>query len=147
MPRSIRTTIRIRTTPHRVLEAFLQHEHLHRWWGVERSLVQPHNGGVYALTWGISEAGFRYVSSGIIETYDPGSRLKVANYVYYTADRPLLGPMSLEISVRAEGSAAVVDIVQNGYGEGPDWEWYREAVKEAWPKALGMLKGYVEKNE
>jgi hypothetical protein len=54
--------------------------------------------------------------------------------------------MTLEISVRTQGSVTLLEVTQDGYGDGTDWDWYYEAVKGAWPVALGMLKAYLEKN-
>lgn len=33
------------------------------------------------------------------------------------------------------------------HGDGPDWDWYYELVKENWPLALQSLKRFVEKQE
>lgn len=146
MSRSVRATTSIDALPRTVFEAFLVQDHLHGWWGVERSLVQARSGGLYVLTWGVSKAGFQYISSGIIDVFEPGSRLSIQDYVYYNPERPLLGPMTLDISVQSQGTSTILEVTQNGYGDGPDWDWYYEAVQEAWPVALGRLKEYLEEH-
>jgi uncharacterized protein YndB with AHSA1/START domain len=144
MPRTVQVTITIATTPRRVIDAFTLESDLRGWWGVERSLVQPKVGGIYALAWGITSAGFQYISSGVVESYESGGGLRIRDYVYYSPERPILGPMTLEVAVRRDGDSTVVTVTQDGYGDGPDWDWYYEAVKGAWPVALGMLKAYLE---
>ncbi len=145
MSRSVRTTISIDAAPQLVLDAFLLQEHLHGWWGVDRSLVQAKVGGLYVLTWGVSAAGFQYVSSGVIEAFEPGRQLSIRDLVYFNPERPLLGPMTLRVSFRPQSASTIIEVTQDGYGDGPDWDWYYEAVRGAWPVALGGLKEYLEK--
>jgi hypothetical protein len=35
-------------------------------------------------------------------------------------------------------------LCQEGYGQGSDWDWYYEAVKQAWPAVVNTLKEYLE---
>jgi uncharacterized protein YndB with AHSA1/START domain len=122
----------------RVVAAFTDVRALQAWWGVERALVQPQVGGVWAVTW----AGQKYVATGRITELQPGRRLVISDYLYLNADRPApLGPMTL--AVEAKGTRFWV--CQDGYADGPEWDWYYEAVRAAWPRALPPLKTWLEK--
>jgi hypothetical protein len=117
---------------------------LNGWWGVQRSLVDPKIGGVYTLAWKISESGFGFVSTGRIEKFIPGNCLIIGNLVYLNPERPILGPMQLELTVRQAGKNTALTICQDGYQDGLDWDWYYEAVLQAWPQAAQTLKTYLE---
>src|ERR1044072_8964286 len=129
----VETTIQIKAKPNAVLNAFTDPLHLKNWWGVERSLIEPKKGGVYALAWQIREPGMGYVSSGIITEYLPACQLKIGQIVYFNPQRPILGPMELIILTTPENRNTVLSIIQSGYQSGTDWQWYYEAVKAAWP--------------
>ena len=142
--RSVQASIEINVAPERALDAFTEFNLLKDWWGVERALIEKRDGGVYTLAWGITDAGFKYISSGVIHSYKPGDHLEVANLVYLNAEKPHLGPMSLLIRVKPHKKGTLLDLTQDGYQSGETWDWYYEAVKTAWPAVLVELKKYLE---
>jgi len=143
--RSVESSIRISVRPEKVLDAFLQIEHLRGWWGVDRCLVEPKAGGVWACAWERSNAGYKYVGTGIIARYEKGRSLRIEKMTYFNPDHPILGPLTLTITVGVIGGNSLVSVLQDGYGRGADWDWYYEAVVDSWPTALKMLKEYLEK--
>ena len=52
--------------------------------------------------------------------------------------------MSLNVQARQNGIGTHVYVCQDGYQEGAEWDWYFEAVKQAWPTVLKTLKEYLE---
>jgi len=103
---------------------------------VERCLVEHKQGGLYSLAWNISKKGIQYISTGVITVFIPGKELLIDHLVYFNPEKPILGPAYLDIKFREENGLTSVHLVQGGYQEGKDWDWYYEAVKEAWPKVL-----------
>ena len=97
--RLVAASIDIRSKPESVFQAFLRLEHLKKWWGVERSLIEAKAGGLYTLAWNISENGIRYASSGIISELIPGEYLMIKSFVYLNSEKQILGPMELEIDL------------------------------------------------
>lgn len=142
--RQVQTTIQILATPHRVIQALLDQDMLHAWWGVERSLIEPRPGGIYTLAWQISDAGFGYVTTGVVGALEAGSKLLLENLVYLNPERPILGPMRLRFETREQAGQTELTILQDGYREGPHWDWYYQAVLGAWPVAAQHLKAYLE---
>jgi uncharacterized protein YndB with AHSA1/START domain len=142
--RKVEVKLEIKTTPEKVINTFTELELLKQWWGVERSLIEKRNGGVYALAWNISEAGFKYISSGIINSYKPADHLYIDNFLYFNPEKSILGPMSLKIDVKEKGDTTELYLCQDGYKDGDDWDWYYEAVKQAWPAVLQELKKFLE---
>lgn len=144
--RKVEVTARVQTTPDRVIQAFIDPQMLSTWWGVERSLIDPQVGGTYTLVWGISEAGFKYISSGFIQQYKPEGLLQITNMVYMNPERPILGPMQLTVRASQQDDHSEMHILQEGYQSGPDWDWYYEAVKDAWPNVARQLGDFLEKS-
>lgn len=144
--RKVKASIEIKATPKKALSAFTNPKMLNGWWGVERHLIELKPGGVYSLVWKISESGIGYVSTGIISEYIDNKRLYIQNFVYFNPEKSILGPMSLLIEVKEKENLTELSICQDGYQEGGDWNWYYNAVSEAWPKALELIKEYIESN-
>jgi hypothetical protein len=143
--RLVAASIDIRAKPEKILPAFLRHDHLRKWWGVARSLIEARAGGLYTLAWDISEQGIKYISSGVIAELIPSEYLMIRNFVYLNPDKQILGPMELEIDlIIIDEETTKVGVVQSGYQYGGDWDWYYDSVVKAWPQTLELLKKYLE---
>ena len=86
-----------------------------------------------------------FVTTGIVKEYIPGCQLKIVNIVYFNPQRPVLGPMELMVLTTPEEVGTTLTVVQSGYQNGPDWDEYYNAVKEAWPSVVLNVKDYLEK--
>ncbi|MBL7748472.1 MAG: SRPBCC domain-containing protein [Chitinophagaceae bacterium] len=144
--RTVTCDIEIDTTKEQIIHSFTNAEMLKGWWGVEKSCIDLKPGGIYALAWGLSEAGMRYISTGIIKDYEKESILHIGDYMYLSTERPFLGPLSLIIETTATANGASLHLQQGPYPKdvSEDWEWYYNVVSEAWPKVLLELKNYLE---
>jgi hypothetical protein len=100
---------------------------------------------VWALAWERSDQGFRYVETGRIAVIKPGRRLVISGLTYFSPDHAVLGPMSLSVDVTPDSEASVLTIRQDGYQDGPDWDWYYESVRSAWPEVAKLIKNFLEK--
>lgn len=143
--RKINAAININCTPSKITDAFLKEDMLKEWWKVERCFIQPHSGGLYTLLWKVTDAGFGYVTSGIITLYQPGIMLTIEKLIYLNPQHPVFGPMTLHIEVQQNETDCTLHLTQDGYKDGADWDWYYDAVKLAWPQVLNDLKFYLEK--
>lgn len=91
--------------------------------------------------------GFGYVVlCGRIGALDP-HRLEVRDLLYFNRHRAVLGPMGLIFEIDDSRQQSTLAVLQDGYGEGADWDWYYDLVLENWPRALGSLKDYLERAE
>ena len=142
--RKVIATTDIHILPSKIIDAFLQPHKLKEWWNVEQCLIQPQSGGVYTLIWNVSDAGFKYVSSGIITIYQPGIMLLIEKYIYLNPEHNILGPTTLSIKTEPHDDYTKLIVIQDGYKEGADWDWYFNAVQTAWPQVLQTLKNYLE---
>ena len=144
--RWVECQIEIGTGPDRILQAFTDETMLRHWWSVEKSMIELKAEGNYTLAWGISAEGIKYISTGQITSYEPSRHLRIDNYLYISFDQPVLGPVTLDISVARNDGYCLLSLQQGPYpeGRGDDWEWYYDAVKQAWPGVLQQLKKYLE---
>ena len=142
--RKVEAKIDINSTPEIIISAFTNPKMLNAWQGVERQLIQLKPGGIYSLVWKISESGIGFVSSGIISEYIHNKKLIIRNLIYFNPEKSILGPMSLSILVKPKENLTELYICQDEYQKGGDWDWYYEDVIEAWPKALEIIKEYIE---
>ena len=144
--KKVEVILEIHTIPSRVIEAFTIDAMLRAWWDVERTLIEKRIGGSYTLAWNITDKGFGFVSTGIIKNYIPDSVLEVDNFIYLNPGISILGPMKLTVHAKEKGNGTELYVCQDGYQTGRDWDWYYNAVQEAWPAVLNKLKEYLEKN-
>jgi hypothetical protein len=144
--RKVESTIDIHRPASAVFNAFVEPSQLKGWWQVERCLVEARQGGAYSLTWNISKQGFQYVSTGVITVYHPEKELLVDHFVYFNPEKTILGPTYLSVKLEEKNnSVTTLRLIQGGYQYGGDWDWFYEAVKDAWPKLLLGLKSFLEK--
>jgi hypothetical protein len=96
--------------------------------------------GPRALAWERSDRGFRYVTVGIIRSYQAGEHLHIEKMVYFHPDYMIFGPMDLDVSVKTTGNETLLTVRQDGYQSGAEWDWYYQAV-------LGLAGGYPASQE
>jgi uncharacterized protein YndB with AHSA1/START domain len=147
--RTVDCTIEIKAVPERIIQAFTDEVMLKVWWGVEKSIVQLKEGGIYTLGWGISDSGVKYISTGIIKKIDTGARLHIGDYMYLSAERPFLGPLNLFVETEKTAEGTMLHLQQGPYPQnsGEHWDWYYDAVEKAWPAVLLALKQFLEKEK
>lgn len=141
--RFIESSIAINKTPGIVLSAFTDPHHLRNWWGVDRSLIELKKGGLYSLVWQRNNA-MDFISTGIIAEYLPECQLKIEQMVYFNPHRPVFGPMELMVLTTPEDVGTTLTVVQSGYQQGADWDWYYNVVKNSWPEVLQKIRDYLE---
>lgn len=144
--KKVEVTIDIRVKPEKIISAFTEAKMLRDWWGVEQSLVETKSGGLYTLAWNVTDKGFGYVSTGIIAEYQRDQKLVVEKLVYLNPERSVLGPMKLIVEATEKNEGSELYLCQDGYRDGGDWDWYYEAVHQAWPVVVKVLKKYLEEN-
>lgn len=142
--RYVQANVVMPMTPEEVMDAFIVQRHLKAWWQVSRSHIELRPGGVYTLVWQRDSSCLNYVSTGIVKEYLPGCQLVIEKMMYVNPERGIFGPMELSVMVTPEEDhTTTLTVVQSGYQDGTDWDWYYEAVKKAWPAALEQARDYL----
>jgi uncharacterized protein YndB with AHSA1/START domain len=142
--RKVEATAEINCSAETVFNAFIEPSQLKGWWSVERCLIEARQGGIYSLAWNISKQGFQYISTGIITVFNPEKELLIDHFIYFNPEKPILGPTYLAIKLEENDSLTRIKLMQGGYQNGGEWDWFYEAVKDAWPKVLQNLKEFLE---
>jgi hypothetical protein len=152
-------SIRIESTPARVLGAFFETASLQAWWDVANALTTPRPLGVYALSWPDSDivddvlGRLGGVFHGTVIDFQPGRGFFVADAYWLPPHGDPIGPMALEVTCtpadRAEGRptapvATMLRVVQRGLDDSPRWLRYYEVIGTGWTASLQTLKGYLE---
>jgi uncharacterized protein YndB with AHSA1/START domain len=132
------------------MAAFFDARALATWWQTVRSVTTPRPLGVYAVEWeptvdADDELGrLGGVFHGTVMDYVPGRELVVADAWWLPPDGDPIGPMSLEVNCRLEGSGCRLRVRQSGFEESPRWRRYYDVIAHGWRSSLGALKAYVE---
>jgi uncharacterized protein YndB with AHSA1/START domain len=135
----------------RVLKAFFDPQALNAWWQVAHSVTTPRVLGPYAIEWAPTD--FRDdvlgrlggVFRGTIVTFQAGEGFFVADAFWLPPDGEPIGPMALEVTLKAEGNATHVRVTQTGFEESARWRRYYEVIGFGWSRALSSLKSLLEK--
>ena len=136
----------------RVMRAFFDGDALMAWWQVSRSVTTPRPFGPYAIEWAPTD--FRDevlgrlggVFRGVVMQCEPGRGFFVADAFWLPPDGDPIGPMALEVTLKAEGDAVTrVRVTQTGYEDSPRWRRYYEVIGFGWERALASLKALLEK--
>lgn len=142
--RTVKTTVVIDAEPARVIQAFLDDGDLKQWWRVSRSLVEPRAGGVWSVAWdnyGEQQTDHSWV--GVIREIDT-SRLLVDPLVQNEPDRPLFGPLALEVVAEPEGNGTKLTVLHHGYQYGEQWDWLHDAVVRGWKAVLADMRAWFD---
>lgn len=143
--RSVTNSVAINANQEKVFSAFLKPKMLRDWWGVERTFIETKAGGNYAMVWGISKTGFSYITTGVLEEFEPSTSILISNFLYFHPKKPVLGPSKLKIEIDGDGEESLLTVIQYEFQEGEHWDWYFNVVKNSWPGVLVNLKNYLEK--
>lgn len=142
--RTIETSGYIAAKPERVIEAFTSKEDLAAWWLVSRSLTSPAKGAIWTVVWeNYGQDKTHHVWSGVVSESSK-HHLIISDLVMIEPERPLFGPMQLEIIALADGEGTRLTVLHHGYQYGEHWDWSHKVVVGGWKKALGELAAWFE---
>ena len=143
--RTVEATVEVEAAPEAVIDAFLDPNGLSGWWLVSRSLVERRVGGVWSISWDDwGEEKTQHAWTGVIETLTP-TRVVIARLVMNEPDRPLFGPLTLEIAAESIPGGSRVTVRHGGYRSGKDWDWMHDTVVLGWDHVLGDLQAWFAK--
>jgi uncharacterized protein YndB with AHSA1/START domain len=136
----------------RIMKAFFDADALHAWWQVTHSVTTPRALGPYAIEWAPTEfhdevlGRLGGVFRGTVMEFRAGEKFFVADAFWLPPDGDPIGPMALEVTLRAEPTGATrVRVTQTGFEEGVRWRRYYEVIGFGWERALASLKALLEK--
>lgn len=152
-------SIRIESTPARILAAFFEPAALAAWWDVAAVVATPRPLGAYALDWGESDVvddvlgRLGGVFHGTVIDFQADRGFFVADAYWLPPGGDPVGPMAMEVtcapadrpSARQAGPPSTnLRVVQRGIDDSPRWMRYYEIIGADMPGALQTLKAYLE---
>ena len=143
-------TATIAAPPGTILRAFFDAEALHAWWQTARSVTSPRMLGPYAIEWPPTDfhdeilGRLGGVFRGTVVQFDPGEGFFVADAFWLPPDGDPIGPMALQVTVRAEPGGTLVRVFQSGFEESERWRRYYDVISHGWERALAALKSLLE---
>ena len=141
--RTVTTTVPVSSSPERVLRAFVDPDDLRGWWKVSRSLAEDRPGGVWSVAWDdFGEERTHHAWVGVVEERAP-RRLLVAPLVMIEPQRPLFGPMRLEVVATPAAVGTSLTVSHHGYRRGEHWDWIHDAVVVGWRHVLADLREWL----
>lgn len=132
--RSIDTTIRIKTTPMRVWEAWADPQQIANWF-VDRAEGEGRAGKT--VRWFFD--AFGYVMDIPVVESEPGKTFVTAG-----DDGPDGMPYLMEITITKEGGDTVMRLVNSGFSEDPAKDETYKGTVSGWANALTMMKVWLE---
>jgi uncharacterized protein YndB with AHSA1/START domain len=144
-------SIVIAAPPGRVLKAFFEAEALGAWWQVSHSVTSPRTLGPYVVEWEptvdrddlLGRLGG--VLRGTIVQFTPGEGFFIADAFWLPPDGDPIGPMAIDVTVKAEDAKTRLRVTQTGFEEGDRWRRYYELIARGWERALTSMKQLLEK--
>jgi len=85
------------------------------------------------------------VLRGTVMQYTPNEGFFVADAFWLPPDGDPIGPMAIDVSVKAEDGKTRLRITQTGFEDGDRWRRYYELIGGGWHRALNSLKQLLEK--
>jgi len=142
----------------RILRAFFDPAALGAWWQVANAVTSPRALGPYVVEWPPTEyrdevlGRLGGVFRGTVMQFQPGIGFFVADAFWLPPDGDPIGPMALEVSVKAEAPrdrdgepSTRVRVTQQGFEESDRWRRYYDVIEFGWERALASLKNLLEK--
>ena len=141
--RTVETTVALEAGPERAIRAFLDAEDLAGWWGVTRSLVDARPGGAWSVAWdAYGDAATDHSWFGVLRELGE-HRLVIGPLIQNEPERPLFGPLEIEIVAEAAGEGSRLTVLHHGYQHGEHWDWLHAAVVSGWRHVLAELQRWL----
>jgi uncharacterized protein YndB with AHSA1/START domain len=146
----IHETIQIAATPTAVFDCFFSANALRVWWQAARAITTPVPFGVFAIEWAPTVhqddilGTLGGVLHGTIVEARRGHGFLVAEAYWVPPAGAPLGPMALEVRLKAVDGGCRVHVRQEGFEPSPRWERYYQVVERGWQVSLAGLKRYAE---
>jgi uncharacterized protein YndB with AHSA1/START domain len=144
MSGSVTRTVTVKVPRDRAFDAFVEVRDVLNWLA-DGAVIGRRAGGNWGLGWYAdpdSDAG--YHSIGVIESFEPPSRLVVEGLVFTTPEGDVFGPMRLSVALDEAPEGTLVTVTQDRLGDGPAWDDYRNQLGPGWERMLGDLKAWLE---
>lgn len=133
-----------------VFDCFFSSNALRVWWQAARAITTPVALGVYAIEWAPTVhqddvlGTLGGVFHGTVIEARRGHGFLVADAYWVPPTGQPLGPMVLQVDIKAAEGGCQVSVRQDGYEQSERWARYYEVIANGWHVSLAALKRYAE---
>lgn len=147
-PTSIRlhtAQIELPVPPERAFSILHTPSAIRGWWGAQRALVVAEPGGVWAAAWGDDEDDPDYLTSAILEVFDPPRRLRLSNYRYVAKSGrlPFEADFTVDFTVEPREHGSLLRVVQDGFPTDPIADEYYAGCEQGWHDTLRSIARFL----
>lgn len=147
----VERTIRIRSTPRRVVAAFFDPRDLAAWWDVSNAVTVARPLAPYAVQWPPTPFADEVLGPlggtlhGMVMDVQEGSFF-LADVYYTPPEGAPIGPMALEVLARPieDGRTTELTVRQSAESDGERGQRCFTVMAESWDRALDALREHLE---
>jgi hypothetical protein len=148
----IERTIRIRSSPRRVVAAFFDPRDLLAWWDVRHAVTAPRPLAPYAVQWPPTEFTDELLGHlggtlhGLVMDVQQEASFFLADLYYTPPAGAPIGPMALDVRAHAveDGRTTELTLRQSADEEGERAQRCFTVMARSWDRALDALKEHLE---
>lgn len=147
MPRSHSRSLELPLSPSETFALLVSPSSIRGWWGAARAIVQPREGGIWAVAWGTSEDDPDYVTGARISVFDPPKRLRLSGFSYSARGGRLPFPsdlLSTEFSVVPARRGSLLTVVQSGFPDDARADDFYAGCERGWQATFEGILRYAE---
>jgi uncharacterized protein YndB with AHSA1/START domain len=131
--------------PERAFKLLITPSDIRGWWGVNRAIVQPEQGGIWAATWGENEDDPDFITIATMRVFDPPRRILLNDYKYTakTGPLPFKADLSLEFTVQAHADGTLLKVNNAGFPCDPVADGFFHGCDVGWTNTFDAMQRYV----
>jgi Activator of Hsp90 ATPase homolog 1-like protein len=125
--------------------AFLDVERIKTWWKATDGTIEPYQGGIFYLTWGVPNSGAEHAIFGIVKKIDTEQNIIEVDKILYTSPLGKMENIFLHISFTPVSNTETETIIIHRHSfKGVMKKIYEDTIAMTGPKTCSLLKNYLE---
>jgi hypothetical protein len=126
--------------------AFLDLKRVKTWWKAADGTIEPYQGGMFYLTWGVPNSGSEHAVFGIVKNIDTEQNIIEVDRILYTSPLGKMENIFLRITFAAISDTETETIIIHRHGfKGVMKKIYDDTIDMIGHKTCSRLKSYLEK--
>jgi Activator of Hsp90 ATPase homolog 1-like protein len=126
--------------------AFLDVGKVKTWWKAVDGTIEPYQGGMFYLAWGVLNSGAEHAIFGIVKKIDTDQNVIEVDKILYTSPLGKMENIFLRISFTAINDTQTEMILTHRHSfKGVMKKIYDDTIALIGPKTCSLLKNYLEK--